>query len=57
MKKHILTIGAVVMALICFVLGSMQGGAIFMALAIWVEVSSVLKMSRKYKPKKENTKP
>ena len=48
-KVHWVTIISVIMALVSFGFGSVPGGLVFMGLALWVEINSAWKLSRKYR--------
>lgn len=58
MSNHWSSVGSVVMALVSFAMGSPEGGAVFILLAVWLEVSAALSMKKKYKlPAKPAVKP
>ena len=49
MQNHLISVIAVILALICFGLRSVEGGTVFMLIALWVEFSSAWKFYRKYR--------
>ena len=49
MKNHIITVGLVLLCIIAFALGSVEGGLVFIGLALWIECSAAYRFYRKYK--------
>ena len=50
MKVHFSSLAALLMSLVCYGLGTNQVGAVFIALAVWIELAELLKVAKKFKP-------
>jgi hypothetical protein len=58
MNNHVVSVIAVILGLICFGLRSVEGGTVFMLIALWIEISSAWRFYRKYRqPRKPATTP
>ena len=49
MNNHVITVGLVLLCLASFGLGSVEGGLVFIGLALWIEFSAAYRFYRKYK--------